>query len=131
MKQLLLMSKQQETKDGKKFRKFFTKVFIQVKGEEAKGLQKKSITVKFAEGINTKDFIRGLLSAEDVDIEIPYQWSIGKTKDGKDRYPRIYVKKVAKFEPRLSESTVKFCLEDEQETEPVDIEDEEVDSEEA
>ena len=122
MKQLLLMSKQQKTKDGKKkFRKFFTRVMIQVKGEEAKGKQKKSLTVRFAEGIDTKDYIRGLLSVEDKDIEIPYQWAITKTDDGKDRYPSIYVKKVAKFEPRLSESTVEFCLEDEKDTEDVDI----------
>lgn len=123
MKQLLLMSKQQKTKDGKKkFRKFFTRVMIQVKGEEEKGKQKKSLTVRFADGIETKDFIRGILSVEDADIEIPYQWAITKTDDGKDRYPSIYVKKVAKFEPRLSESTVEFCLEDEKETEDVDIE---------
>ena len=123
MKQLLLMSKIQKTKDGKKkFRKFFTRVMIQVKGEEDKGKQKKSLTVRFAEGIETKDFIRGILSVEDNDIEIPYQWAITKTDDGKDRYPSIYVKKVAKFEPRLSETTVEFCLEDEKETEDVDIE---------
>lgn len=123
MKQLLLMSKTQKTKDGKKkFRKFFTRVMIQVKGEEDKGKQKKSLTVRFAEGIETKDFIRGILSVEDNDIEIPYQWAITKTDDGKDRYPSIYVKKVAKFEPRLSETTVEFCLEDEKETEDVDIE---------
>lgn len=123
MKQLLLMSKIQKTKDGKKkFRKFFTRVMIQVKGEEDKGKQKKSLTVRFTEGIETKDFIRGILSVEDNDIEIPYQWAITKTDDGKDRYPSIYVKKVAKFEPRLSETTVEFCLEDEKETEDVDIE---------
>lgn len=123
MKQLLLMSKTQKTKDGKKkFRKFFTRVMIQVKGEEDKGKQKKSLTVRFAEGIETKDYIRGILSVEDNDIEIPYQWAITKTDDGKDRYPSIYVKKVAKFEPRLSETTVEFCLEDEKETEDVDIE---------
>lgn len=123
MKQLLLMSKIQKTKDGKKkFRKFFTRVMIQVKGEEDKGKQKKSLTVRFAEGIETKDYIRGILSVEDNDIEIPYQWAITKTDDGKDRYPSIYVKKVAKFEPRLSETTVEFCLEDEKETEDVDIE---------
>lgn len=117
------MSKIQKTKDGKKkFRKFFTRVMIQVKGEEDKGKQKKSLTVRFAEGIETKDFIRGILSVEDNDIEIPYQWAITKTDDGKDRYPSIYVKKVAKFEPRLSETTVEFCLEDEKETEDVDIE---------
>ena len=117
------MSKIQKTKDGKKkFRKFFTRVMIQVKGEEDKGKQKKSLTVRFAEGIETKDYIRGILSVEDNDIEIPYQWAITKTDDGKDRYPSIYVKKVAKFEPRLSETTVEFCLEDEKETEDVDIE---------
>ena len=119
---LLLMSKMQKTKDGKKkFRKFFTRVMIQVKGEEEKGKQKKSLTVKFADGIETKDFIRGILTCEDNQIEIPYQWAITKKDDGTYRYPRIYVKQVVSFEPRLSESTVEFCLEDEKETEDVDI----------
>lgn len=122
MKQLLLMSKQQKTKDGKrKFRKFFTRVMILVKGEEAKGKQKKSLTVRFADGIKTDDYIRGILTVEDSDIEMPYQWAITKKDDGTDRYPSIYVKKVKKFEPRLSDSTIEFCLEDEKETEDTDI----------
>lgn len=124
MKQLLLMSKVQKTKDGKKkFRKFFTRVMIQVKGEEAKGKQKKSLTVRFDQSLSnqTKDFVRGILVCEDADIEMPYQWAITKNEDGTDRYPSIYVKKIKSFEPRLSDSTIEFCLEDEKETDDVDI----------
>lgn len=127
MVQLLLMSKQAKTKDGKKFRRFWTKVLILVKGEENKGKQERSLTVKFDEGVSTKEFVRGLVTCEDKDIDLPYVYQIKKDEEtGKDRYPYIQIHKVAKYEERKPKSTIEFCLEDEGETEDTQIDGEEL-----
>lgn len=126
MVQLLLMSKQAKTKDGKKFRRFWTKALILVKGEESKGKQEKSLTVKFDEGITTKDFVRGILTCEEKDIDLPFVYQIKKDENGKDRYPYIQVHKVAKFEERKPKSTIEFKLDDEEETEDVNIDGEDL-----
>ncbi len=126
MVQLLLMSKQAKTKDGKKFRRFWTRVLILVKGEEAKGKQVKSLTVKFDEGVATKDFVRGLITCEEKDIDLPYVYQIKKDEEtGKDRYPYIQIHKIASYEERKPKSTIEFCLEDEEETDDVNIDGEE------
>lgn len=124
---LLLMSKQQTRADGKsKYRKFFTYMDIEVKGEEEKGLQLKSITVKFDTPVDTKNFIRGILTVDEKDIEIPYKYEIKEEvqKDGtvKKKYPYIYVKKVINYEDRKPKSTGTFNLMDEAETEETEIE---------
>lgn len=127
MVQLLLMSKQAKTKDGKKFRRFWTRVLILVKGEEEKGKQVKSLTVKFDEGVATKDFVRGLITCEEKDIDLPYVYQIKKDEEtGKDRYPYIQIHKVANYEERKPKSTIEFCLEDEEETDDVNIDGEEL-----
>ena len=126
MVQLLLMSKQKKTKDGKKkFRTFFTRIMILVKGEEEKGKQLKTITVKFAEGVDTKDLNRGLLSCSEENIDLPYQWQVRKDDKGEDSYPYIYVKKIDAFEPKQPKSTIEFLF-DEEETEPLSVDEEEI-----
>jgi len=120
--QLLLMSKQAKTKDGKKFRRFWTKVKILVKGEEEKGKQVKSLTVKFDEGVATKDFVRGIITCEEKDIDLPFVYQVKYDEETKkDRYPYIQVHKVEKYEERKPKSTIEFCLDDEEETEDVTI----------
>ena len=120
------MSKNQTTKDGRKFRKFFTSADCIVKGEEDKGVQNKSFNVRFDKSVDTSKFYRGILKIEDSDIDIPYKWEI-KTKvdekTGKEKkvYPSVYVKKVASYEERKPESTVKFDLKDEKETTETEI----------
>lgn len=121
------MSKQQTRADGKsKYRKFFTYMDIEVKGEEEKGLQLKSITVKFDTPVDTKNFIRGILTVDEKDIEIPYKYEVKEEvqKDGtvKKKYPYIYVKKVINYEDRKPKSTGTFNLMDEAETEETEIE---------
>ena len=125
---MLLMSKQQTRPDGKsKFRKYFTYVDIEVKGEEEKGLQTKSITVKFDKTIDTKNFIRGILTVDEKDVDIPYKYEVKDKvqEDGtvKKTYPHIYVKKVTEFEERKPKTTAQFNLMDEAETEEIEIED--------
>lgn len=124
---LLLMSKQQTRADGKsKYRKFFTYMDIEVKGEEDKGVQLKSITIKFDSTVDTKAFIRGILTVDEKDIEIPYKYEVKEEvqKDGtvKKKYPYIYVKKVINYEDRKPKSTGTFNLMDEAETEETEIE---------
>lgn len=125
MVKLLLVSKIKETKDGRKFRKFFSPVKILVKGEEDKGLQDKTITVKFGEGINTSNFIRGILTVKEENIEIPYKWEVKPSKKNPEKlkYPEIWIKhSIESFEPRVTNNSVQFTgLEEETDTEETEI----------
>ena len=129
MLKMLLMSKQQTRPDGKsKFRKYFTYVDIEVEGEEDKGLQTKSVTVKFDKSIDTSRYVRGILTVKEENIDIPYRYKIKETvqEDGtvKKTYPHIYIKKVESYEERKPKTTAQFNLMDEAETEETEIDDE-------
>lgn len=122
---LLLMSKMNQTADGRKFRKFFTSMNIVVKGEEEKGLQQKTLNVKFDEKVNTKDFVRGIVQVDENKIEIPYKWEVKEdTKTGKKRFPTIWIKEIVMYTPKLAKSTGTFNLLDEEETDEVVISEE-------
>lgn len=127
---LLLMSKNQKMANGKKsFKKFFTAVKIEVEGEEEKGLQSKTMTVKFDSSIDTKDFTRGILTVDMKDVDIPFRYRIKEvvSEDGSTKkvYPHIFIKKVIKYEERKPKSTAVFDLLDEEEDEEeFNIEDE-------
>lgn len=126
---LLLMSKNQTRADGKsKFRKFFTYMDIEVKGEEEKGLQTKSLTVKFDKTIDTSKYVRGIITVDEKDIDIPYRFEVKEETqaDGtvKQKYPRVFIKKVINYEERKPKSTGTFNLMDEAETEEVEIDEE-------
>jgi len=132
MIKLLLKSKKKQTKDGKKkFRTYFTDVMILVKGEEEKGKQKKTITVRFAESVDTSKLIRGYLNVDEKDIDLPFKYQVIE-KDGKPSYPSIYIRKYESYEEKKGASTITFLTEeDETEETVIDEEDvEEVDDEE-
>lgn len=119
---LLLMSKINQTADGRKFRKFFTTMNIIVKGEEEKGLQQKTLNVKFDKEISTKDFVRGIVQVDENKIEIPYKWEVKEDpKTGKKRFPTIWIKEIVMYTPKLAKSTGTFNLLDEEETDEVVI----------
>ncbi len=125
----LLMSKLQKPNGKAKFRKFFTYMDIEVKGEEEKGTQLKSLTVKFDDSIDTKNFVRGIITAEESDVDLPYKYEIKEVeKDGeiKKKYPHIFVKKIISYEPRSPKSTGTFNLMDEAD----EVEETEIDTEE-
>lgn len=127
---LLLKSKKKKSKDGKQqFRTFFTDVMILVKGEEDKGPQKKTITVKFADDVKTKDLVRGLITCDEKDIDLPFKYQILKKDDGKDSYPIIYIRAIKNYEERKGKSTIKFITEDEEETEETVIDESELEVE--
>ena len=124
MKKLLLKSKKKVSKDGRQFRTYFTDVMILVKGEEEKGKQRKTLTVKFDQAVPTKDLIRGYVTCEDKDIDLPFKYQV-KEKDGKETYPTIYIRKIASYEEKRGESSIEFITE-ENETEDTVIDDEQV-----
>lgn len=123
---LLLKSKKKTTNDGKKqFRTYFTSVLILVKGEEEKGKQRKTLTVRFDDSVNTKDLVRGIVTVEEKDIDLPFKYQV-QHKDGKDTYPYIYIRKIKSYEEKRGQSSIEFIT-DEDETEDTVIDDEPVD----
>lgn len=123
MLELLLKSKKKTNQNGAEFRTYFTDVMILVKGEENKGKQKKTLTVKFDKAVNTRNIIRGIVKVEEKDIDLPFKYQV-KEKDGKESYPTIYIRKIASYEERKGASTIEFLLE-ENDTEETVIDDNE------
>lgn len=120
---LLLKSKKKQTKEGRQFRTYFTDVMMIVKGEESKGKQRKTLTVKFDKDCpNVSKLVRGLLTVDEKDIDLPFKYQI-QEKDGKPSYPHIYIRKFEKYEEQKGKSTIQFITE-EDETEDTVIDDE-------
>ena len=125
MQKLLLKSKKKKAKNGAQFRTFFTDVMILVKGEEEKGKQKKTLTVKFDKTVNTSELVRGYLTVDDKDIDLPFKYQVLKREDGSDSYPVIYIHKYEKYQEKRGNSTITFLTE-EDETEETAIDEDEV-----
>ena len=123
MMKLLLKSKKKKSSNGAQFRTFFTDVMIVVKGEEEKGKQRKSITVRFDKSVDTSKLVRGFLTVEEKDIDLPFKYQIIE-KDGKPSYPSIFIRKYESYEEKKGNSTITFLTE-EDETEDTVIDDEE------
>ena len=124
---LLLKSKKKKAKNGAQFRTFFTDVMILVKGEEEKGKQRKSLTVKFDKAVNTTNLIRGYLTVDEKDIDLPFKYQVLKREDGSESYPIIFIRKYENYEEKRGNSTITFLTEeDETEETPIDEEIEEV-----
>ena len=125
-----ILSKQKEitTKDGKtrKIRDWWTNANIVVAGEESKGRQRKSITVKFTQDVQLpKDvhyaIIEGVLGEQ---LGLPTKYEVTTDKDGKKVYPTVWVrgyKTLTPVKPKVDLSTVEYLLDedidDEEETE--------------
>lgn len=127
MVKLLLKSKKKQTKDGRQFRTYFTDVMIVVKGEESKGKQRKTLTVKFdKECQGVSKLVRGYLTIDEKDIDLPFKYQIVE-KDGKPSYPSIFIRKFESYEEVKGKSTIEFLTE-EDETEETVIDDEAVET---
>ena len=126
MVKLLLKSKKKRAKNGAQFRTFFTDVMIVVKGEESKGRQKKTLTVKFDKAVDTSKLIRGFITCEDADIDLPFKYQVKTKEDGKVSYPTIYIRKIASYEENKGKSTIEFITEESETEDTVIDEDEEV-----
>ena len=126
MVKLLVKSKKKKNANtGAQFRTYFTDVEIVVKGEESKGLQRKTIDVRFDKTVDTKNIVRGLITCNEEDIVMPYKWQIVTKDNGKESYPSVFIKKVLDYEEQRGKSTIRFITEEDETSETV-IDDEEV-----
>ena len=121
MIKLLLKSKKKKASNGAQFRTFFTDVMIVVKGEESKGRQRKSVTVRFDKSVDTSKLVRGYLTVNEKDVDLPFKYQIIE-KDGKESYPSIFIRKYESYEEKKGASTIEFITE-EDETEDTVIDD--------
>lgn len=121
---LLLKSKKKKTTSGATFRAYFTDVMIVVKGEEEKGKQRKTVNVKFDKDLSVKDVIRGIITCDEKDIDLPFKYQV-QEKDSKPSYPTIFIRKYKSYEERKGKSTIEFIT-DEEETADTVIDEEEV-----
>ena len=124
MIKLLLKSKKKKASNGAQFRTFFTDVMIVVKGEESKGRQRKSVTVRFDKSVDTSKLVRGYLTVNEKDVDLPFKYQIIE-KDGKESYPSIFIRKYESYEEKKGASTIEFITE-EDETEDTVIDDDDV-----
>lgn len=111
--------------DGKKkFRTFYTKMNLLVKGEEEKGKQPKSVTVKFTSDVDSKNISRGLLTCAVKDVGFPRVYEIKREEqeDGtmKDVYPVVWIRGYKSFEEKEYDVENPFIT-DEEETEETEI----------
>lgn len=85
---------EKKTKEGRKFRSYWAYMYLKVKGEEEKGKQRKSVNVSFHQGVDNSKITRGVLEG---DFDLPERYEVKKDKDGKDKYPAIWVNSVKSF----------------------------------
>lgn len=110
-----IFSKSQKNSKGITYRRFWTYMKLKVAGEEDKGKQKKSITVKFRQGVDTKNIKRGYLYL--TDYNAPFKYEIKKDENNNDKYPELWVRKIDKYEEKLSSHSQNDFITDEEETE--------------
>lgn len=125
MIKLLLKSKKKKAKNGASFRTYFTDVMIVVKGEESKGKQKKTLTVKFDKSVDISKLIRGFVTCDESDIDLPFKYQVQTKEDGKVSYPTIFIRKIKSYEENKGKSTIEFIT-DESETDDTVIDEDEV-----
>lgn len=110
-----------------KFASFFTPVKIVVKGEEEKGEQDKTLTVRFSESATKKlpvGFKGGIIECKGENVNAPYVYEIKTVKDektGEDKpdYPFVYIKDIETVTdlPVTVKNTCTFVVDEEETTE--------------
>ena len=133
---LKILSKKIETEvNGKKrtFNRYFSPVKIVVKGEEEKGRQRKSITVKFTQDVTLPKGYRFFILTVDTDkdqLSAPHIYEVKEDETGKLVYPTIWIRGYEEVKPLTPKS--KPITEDvEFETEEVETEEHEIENDEA
>lgn len=86
-----------EESNGKKWTHYWTIQKFLVKGEENKGYQHKTITIKFDKSIDTSKLTNGFLIVHKSNIIKPKIYEI-KEENGKKIYPFLFVKEIYCFE---------------------------------
>lgn len=107
----------------KKIRNYWTYMNLLVKGEEDKGIQKKSVTVKFRQDVdNDSDYEldeikNGILECV---VNAPFIYEIKEDADGK-HYPELWVRQIYDFKPKESyHQQSDFFIEEEAQKTPYD-----------
>jgi hypothetical protein len=129
---ILIFSKKGTSK-GKTFFNYRTSMKLIVKGEEDKGLQKRTVDVKFRQSAKIdgknlgKDYLRGILTCESTKVDAPTIYAIKETtNDDGDvvlKYPAVWVSEVISYEETAKEAKQSaFVLEDDEpEAEETDL----------
>ena len=127
---IMITKRNRKSKDGKKkWTEFRSPLMLIVKGEEEKGKQKKWLTVRFGDDVDTKNLSRGYLTVFVRDVSFPKVFEITKDETGKDKYPVVWVNSYQEFRPVEVEVENPFVT-DEKETEETEITDDEFETEE-
>lgn len=103
---------------------YYTKMKLVVVGEEEKGKQTKSVTLKFRSDVDSKNVTSGLLTCVLKDISYPRVFEIKEIEqeDGtiKKEYPTVWVRAFKSFEEIEMDVENPFVT-DEEETEETEI----------
>ena len=104
---ILVFSKKGKAKGNKTFFNYRTSMNLIVKGEEDKGLQKKTVDVKFRQSAEIPgkkigtDYLRGYLVCEDCKVDAPTIYAIKEVEnDDGDivrKYPAVWISEVKSF----------------------------------
>lgn len=103
---------------------FYTKMKLLVKGEEEKGKQLKSVTLKFRSDVDSKNVTSGLLTCVVSDVGFPRVYEIIENEDGTKEYPIVWIRGFKSFEQVERDIENPFVT-DEEETDEIEIEDNE------
>lgn len=125
VKLLVKSKKKKNASTGAQFRTYFTDVMIVVKGEEGKGKQRKTVNVRFDKTVDTKNIVRGIITCNEADIDLPFKYQVITKENGKESYPTIFIRKYESYEEKRGASTIEFIT-DEDETAETVIDEEEV-----
>lgn len=125
VKLLVKSKKKKNASTGAQFRTYFTDVMIVVKGEETKGKQRKTVNVRFDKTVDTKNIVRGIITCNEADIDLPFKYQVITKENGKESYPTIFIRKYESYEEKRGASTIEFIT-DEDETAETVIDEEEV-----
>ena len=119
-----VLAKSRKNEKGQEFFSFFTPVTIMVKGEEDKGVQNKTLDVKFTKEADKQlpvNFKGGIIEVDGENVGFPYIYEV-KEEDGKKEYPCVWIRKINSVSPlKPRENTCTFLV-DEQDTPETDIE---------
>ena len=109
-------------KGKNKIATYYTKMMIIVKGEEEKGKQLKSVTLKFTSDVDNKNITSGMLTAIVKDVSFPRVYEITIDEEtGKKVYPTVWVRSYKSFEEIEQDVENPFVI-DEPDTEETIIE---------
>lgn len=95
--QYYIYTEEKET-NGKKWTRFYTLLFLVVKGEEGVGLQRKYVNVKINPLIDTTPYKDGgVFTLEIGKYSLPLIYEIKNLENGKKEYPCMYIHEIAAY----------------------------------